>query len=94
MTETATTVRRWALPFGLLVTLLASLNEWPSPSFQSGANGKQLWKCSACGWVQSMAERSDPPVCQGSKTDKHARTYTELIEDGSAKPSTGKSRFR
>lgn len=93
MAETATFPHRWVLPFGLLVVLLASHNEWPLPSFQSGAAGSPLWRCPVCGWIERKSPRKRPPRCRGSDDDPHD-AETILLDGRGYSPSRGPRRFR
>jgi hypothetical protein len=94
MAETTTFPHRWVLPLELLIVLIASHNEWPLPSFQSGAEGYQLWRCPACGWIERKSPRQRPPRCYGPEGDEHAAKETILLEGRGYSVSVGRRRFR
>jgi hypothetical protein len=90
----AGTARRWVLPSALLVSLVASYNEWPSTSYQSSAGRSQLWRCPRCLWVEQKAKGSPPPRCSGTDDDPHPVTVTILLEGEGYSKSDGPRRFR
>jgi hypothetical protein len=94
MAETATFPHRWVLPCALLVVLLASHNEFPSTSYQSGAPWSQFWKCEVCGWIERKSPLQDPLVCCGAKDDPHDMAVTILLEGGGHARSRGPRRFK
>ena len=94
MAESTTFPHKWVLPLELLVVLIASHNEWPLPSFQSGAAGYQLWKCPVCGWIERKSPRQQPPRCYGPDDDAHDVRETILLEGGRYSASVGSRRFR
>jgi hypothetical protein len=92
MAETSTSPNRWVLPFALLVVMLASHNELPSTTFQSGPGRGRFWQCPVCERIERMARRQ-PPSCEGSPTQMHARAETKPLQGGNPSPSPGPSRF-
>jgi hypothetical protein len=90
----AGTARRWLLPSTLLRVLLASHNEWPSTTFESGAGKSDFWQCRRCLWVERKAQGTPPPRCYGSRDDPHLVTVTTLLDGEGHSKSVGPRRFR
>lgn len=89
----AGTARRWVLPSMLLVTLLLSLNEWPSTTYQSNSGSNVLWWCSECDWVEEWP-KGKAPFCSGPGSHPHPEAVlTVRVSGGGYRANKGPPRF-
>lgn len=93
MEGTASSPRNWMLASALVLTLLASHNEWVEASYRPNAGRGQFWQCPKCRRIEWKAQRRQIPVCSGQPGSEHDPVETDSLGNGNLNPTDNRHLF-